>query len=77
MPYDRDSVDDDESADKEDLAAAEGVRRRFTEFECPECSAYNPYDDGFGDGEEVLCNYCGQELKARVNAEGRLRLRPA
>jgi hypothetical protein len=74
MPYDRDSIDEDDMAGDDD-AAREGAKRRFVEFECPECNAYNPHDDGFGDGDEILCNYCGQELKARVNDEGRLRLK--
>jgi hypothetical protein len=70
VSYDRDPIDDEGG----EAAAKEGRRRRFTEFECPECNAYNPHD-GFGDGDEILCNYCGQELKARVDDEGRLRLR--
>jgi hypothetical protein len=72
MPYDPRSGDDDED---EQSQAAAGSRRRFVEFDCPECSANNPLDDGFGDGDEVLCNYCGQELRALVSDEGKLRLR--
>ena len=53
----------------------EGRRRRFQDFDCPTCSANNPYDDAFGDGDDVLCYYCGQEFKVLVNEEGRLRLR--
>jgi hypothetical protein len=49
--------------------------RRFTDFDCPSCDANNPYDDGFGDGDEVLCYYCGLEYRVTVNEEGRLRLR--
>ncbi len=71
MPYDPESADDDESP------VAESRARRFTEFECPECSANNPLDDGFGHGDEVICNYCGQELKAQVSDEGKLKLKPA
>ena len=55
----------------------EGRRRIFKDFDCPTCSANNPYDDGFGDGDEVLCYYCGAEFKVLVNDEGRLRLREA
>ncbi len=74
MPYDREPMDDDEVEDR-DAGASEGARRRFTEFECPECNAYNPHDEGFGDGDEILCHYCGQELRARVSDEGRLKLK--
>jgi transcription elongation factor Elf1 len=48
--------------------------RRFTEFECPECDATNPWDDGFGDGDEVLCYYCGMSYKVQVSEGGKLKL---
>lgn len=71
MPYDSRSFDDDDEVSEE----AAGRKRRFLEFDCPECSANNPLDDGFGDGDEVLCNYCGQELRVQVSDEGKLKLR--
>jgi DNA-directed RNA polymerase subunit RPC12/RpoP len=49
--------------------------RRFTDFDCPDCSANNPYDDSFGNGDEVRCYYCGQEFRADVSDSGRLKLR--
>jgi hypothetical protein len=74
VPYDPHGVDDEDQGPRgEDL----GRRRRFTDFDCPDCAANNPYDDGFGDGEEVRCYYCGQEYRAQVTEEGRLRLREA
>jgi hypothetical protein len=73
MPYDPSSFDEDQA----DLDVPGGGRkRRFSEFDCPECNANNPCDDALGDGDEVLCNYCGEEFKAQVNDDGRLRLRP-
>lgn len=72
MPYDRrDPFDDDDAISAETA----GRKRKFQEFDCPECSANNPFDEGFGDGDEVLCAYCGEEFKATVGEEGRLRLR--
>ncbi len=71
MPYDSHSDDDEVEAH----GTGEGHGRRFQDFDCPGCNANNPYDDGFGDGDEVLCYYCGQEYKVRVSDEGRLRLR--
>jgi transcription elongation factor Elf1 len=68
-----DHYDDDEGGGEEEL----GRKRRFGDFDCPDCSANNPYDDKFGDGDEVRCYYCGQEYKADVNESGKLRLRPA
>jgi hypothetical protein len=49
--------------------------RRFDEFDCPVCSANNPYGDAFGDGDEIRCFYCGQEFEVRVTDSGRLKLR--
>ena len=63
--------------DEKPTGKALGVRRRFDEFDCPECSANNPYGDGFGNNDEVLCNYCGLEFRATVDDEGNLKLRPA
>ena len=49
--------------------------RRFSDFDCPECSANNPWDESFGNGAELRCHYCGQELVAIVTEAGRLRLK--
>jgi hypothetical protein len=73
MPYDPHGLDDDDDRDRSGADA--GRKRRFGDFDCPDCSANNPYDDGFGDGDEVRCFYCGQEFKAQVSDEGRLRLK--
>ncbi len=71
MPHDQGFEDDDKSSSPDQ--AGEG--RRFADFDCPECAANNPWDDGFGDGDEIRCYYCGQEFKANVNDEGRLKLK--
>jgi hypothetical protein len=69
MPY-------DPAYDDEDKKGTEGGQdRRFKDFDCPDCAANNPYDDGFGHGEEVRCYYCGQEYRAEVTDAGRLRLK--
>jgi hypothetical protein len=67
MPIDQHDDDDE----REEL----GRGRRFDDFDCPDCNANNPYDDSFGDGDEVRCYYCGQEFRADVNDSGKLRLR--
>ena len=80
MPYDRASQGEisehDEDEDKKS-GRAQGVKRRFDEFDCPACSANNPLGDGFGNGDEVLCHYCGMEFKVTVDEEGKLKLREA
>lgn len=72
MPMD--DYDEDEAKGSPDEL---GRRRRFGDFDCPDCDANNPYDDGFGDGDDVRCYYCGQEFLVEVNDSGRLRLKPA
>ena len=71
MPIDQYEEDDRPSG--EDL----GRRRRFKDFDCPECNANNPWDDGFGNGDEIRCFYCGLEFKVEVTDSGRLRFKEA
>ena len=59
--------DEEESGEK-------GKRRK--DFDCPECNANNPYDEGFGPGDEIRCYYCGEEFKVEINSEGRWKYRP-
>ena len=68
MPVDA-GYEDDEAGDEA------GRGRRFDDFDCPDCAANNPYDDTFGDGDEVRCYYCGQDFRVQVSEEGRLRLK--
>lgn len=63
----RDGHDEDEKHSE--------ARRRFREYECPECQANNPMDDGLYEGDEVHCFYCGVGFKAAV-ADGRLKMKP-
>ena len=49
--------DDDEKPD------AGAVKK---DFDCPECSANNPYDDGIREGMEIRCYYCGCEFRAEI-----------
>jgi hypothetical protein len=71
-------IDEDEEYRNEgqsDETEKLGPRRRFKDFDCPDCNANNPWDETFGNGDEIRCFYCGQEFGAVVNEEGRLRLR--
>jgi DNA-directed RNA polymerase subunit RPC12/RpoP len=49
-------------------------KKRLKGFDCPECSAHNPYDDGFGEGDEVRCYYCGLEFKV-TESDGKFKYR--
>ncbi|MEM1025561.1 MAG: hypothetical protein AAGD10_15965 [Myxococcota bacterium] len=39
--------------------------QKWTEFECPECSADNPWGDGFTVGDELFCSWCGGRFRVR------------
>lgn len=69
MPVDHGYEDDDRSP------SDEGAARRFKDFDCPDCAANNPYDDGIGDGDEIRCYYCGQDFRVTVSDAGRLKLK--
>ncbi len=49
----------------------------FFEFDCTDCDANNPVDDGLRTGDLALCSYCGLDLQATVSDEGKLTLREA
>ena len=66
----------DHNEDEDAKGDVQDRTRRFGDFDCPDCNANNPYDDRFGDGDEIRCYYCGQEFRAEVNDSGKLRLRP-
>ena len=71
MPVDQGYEEEDDPKD----GSSEGADRRFGDFDCPECNANNPYDDKFGNGDEIRCYYCGGEFLVAVSDSGRLKLR--
>jgi len=68
-------IDQYEDDDSKDDKGSSGPSTRFKEFDCPSCNANNPADPPFGDGEEILCNYCGTQYRVKVTEEGRLKLK--
>ncbi len=77
MPHDLDKYlthEAEEEEAKKDPTRL-GSKRKFDEFECATCSAHNPYGDGFGNGEVVVCGYCGQAFDVLVDSDGNLKLR--
>lgn len=45
------------------------------EFDCPECSANNPWDDGFRDQDEVQCHYCSESFRVTIGERGRMKFK--
>jgi DNA-directed RNA polymerase subunit RPC12/RpoP len=65
---------DDPDIDFDEPSGTRAKAKR-TEFDCPECSANNPYDDGFVAGDEIRCYYCGEEFLVDVNLDGKWKFR--
>ena len=77
MPYDKATLGQiAEQEEDENKKSGEflGSKRKFDEFECPACSAHNPFDD-FGNDDEVTCGWCGMGFVAIVDDDSRLKLR--
>ena len=68
-------IAEEEEEEQKKSGAAEGSKRRFDEFECPTCSADNMVGDSFGNNDDVVCNYCGVSFIAKVDDEGKLKLK--
>lgn len=64
-------MSDDDDDDVRELSPKKMV---WTEFDCPECSANNPCDDGFRGGDEIVCQYCGLPWRVRAQDDGRFKL---
>jgi len=60
--------------DDEDNKGA-GLKRKFTDFDCPSCNANNPTGDPLKDGDETTCNYCGTTFLVKITDEGKLKLK--
>jgi hypothetical protein len=77
MPYDKATLgqiaEQEEEENKKDGAFL-GVKKKFDEFECPLCSANNPFDE-FGNSDEVTCSWCGVSFVATVDEDAKLKLR--
>jgi hypothetical protein len=67
-------VDKYEEADEKEEKAG-GPHSQFKEFDCPSCSANNPCDPPFANGDELICNYCGAQYKVVVTDEGRAKFK--
>lgn len=61
--------------DEEKESGKSAGRSKHKEFDCPSCNANNPVDPPFGDGDELLCNYCGSEYRVTVSDEGRVKFK--
>jgi hypothetical protein len=77
MPYDKATlgqIAEQEEEESKKTGENLGSRRKFDEFECPACSANNPFDT-FGHGDDVNCSWCGMGFTASVDDDGKLKLK--
>lgn len=74
---DRDArnLDADDDEDGAGSVAEKPKKVVYTEFDCPECDANNPLDDGFSAGAVVRCMTCGTDYDVFEAAERKPRLR--
>ena len=49
--------------------------KALKEWDCPTCYANNPTDEPISDGDELRCNYCGNEFKTSFTESGKLRFK--
>jgi DNA-directed RNA polymerase subunit RPC12/RpoP len=76
--FDASSFEDDEKEKAKLRRDKQGYLRdtvKRYEFDCPVCDANNPYDDGFSDGDEMRCNYCGQDLLVQLTEAGKIKFK--
>ena len=70
--YDVGSMPIDQYEDDEEKGGGAGRENlKFKEFDCPSCNANNPCEEPFGEGDQLLCNYCGCEYDVRITEHGR------
>ena len=77
MPYDPNTmgdIADHEDEENKKTGRSLGAKRKFDEFECPACSAHNPFDT-FGNGDDVNCNWCGLAFRVSVDEDGTMKLK--
>lgn len=63
--YDANHVEEDDNKPRL-KRGKDGYLRRddlLYEFDCPDCSANNPWGDGFADQAEIQCHYCGTDFR--------------
>lgn len=60
---------------EDDDGGSRGKQKVRRDFDCPDCTANNPYDEGVRPGEEVRCFYCGMEYRVEATRDGRVRFR--
>ncbi len=67
--------DDEEGAGESGMRGGKPKKIVYREFDCPECDANNPYDDGFSAGAIVRCMTCGTDYDVFEATERKPRLR--
>lgn len=49
------------------MAKREPTKKKLSwdEFECPDCSAHNPYGNTFTVDDEIFCSFCGNVFRVK------------
>lgn len=66
--HDYDASDDD---DKGRGKSGKAIK----EFDCPTCAANNPTDEPIKHGDELRCNYCGNDFLVSFTDSGRIKFK--
>jgi DNA-directed RNA polymerase subunit RPC12/RpoP len=61
--------------DDDDKGSKSKSGKGHKEWDCPTCYANNPTDEGITDGDEMRCNYCGNEFKVSFTDSGKMRFK--
>lgn len=65
-----------EHFDDDDSKSSKGSKGKGKkEFDCPTCNANNPTDDPISDGDELRCNYCGNDFLVSIAETGRMKFK--
>jgi DNA-directed RNA polymerase subunit RPC12/RpoP len=66
-----------EHYDDDDNKGGKGKRegKALKEFDCPVCNANNPRDEPIEAGQEIRCNYCGNDFLTSFTDSGKLKLK--
>jgi DNA-directed RNA polymerase subunit RPC12/RpoP len=61
--------------DDDDKKAKTKSGKAIKDWDCPTCEANNPTDEPIKSGEELRCNYCGNEFLVSFSDTGKMKFK--